>query len=85
MRLYEEYAGMTKDERNAVDGRLAASSLFEFDCIADQSRSPPGRAKRVHVGIGGQNIFIQDSIAVFFNARPPLHAKDQIAFLTISL
>ena len=55
---YEQYAGRTKDEHNAVDESLPKSSLLKFDCIADDGLRPPGRAKRVHVGIGGQNIFI---------------------------
>ena len=83
MRLYDKYAAMTKDECNAVDGPLAASSLLEFDCIADERRGPLGRTKGMHMRIGGQNIFIENSIAIFFNTRPPLHAKDQIAFPAI--
>ena len=37
------------------------------------------------MGVGGQYIFIEDPVAVFFNPRPPLHTKDQFAFLAIPL
>ena len=39
---YEQYAGLTKDEHNAVDEALTKSSLLEFDCIADKAGAHSG-------------------------------------------
>ena len=55
---YEQYAGMTKDEHNAVDEPFTKSSLLELDCISDDGLGPLRGAERMDVGISGQYIFI---------------------------
>jgi hypothetical protein len=79
---YDQYGGMTKDECNAVDESLANSSLLEEGCPADKGRRPLRGSDGMHMGVGGQYIFVNNPVPIFFDSHPPFHMKNQIVFFS---
>ena len=78
---YDYYAGMTKGEGNAGDESLANSSRFEAGCLLDEGFRPLRRSKRMHVGIGGQDVFVNHAVAISINTHAPFHMKNQLIFV----
>jgi hypothetical protein len=61
---------------------LRSHPLLEEDCLVDESPSPPGRPNGMHMGVGGQDIFVNNPVAILSDAHSPFHMKNQITFIS---